>query len=275
MNNKGFTLIELIVVTAIIVLLLGLALPSYRSANKSLALQRAIHKLAQDLRRAQEMAMSATEVEVEGEGVVPEGGYGLYLNINQPNQYILFADFDANQEYTDENEKVDKIELEGEVEISDFRPIDAVGDDLSIVFLPPDPIIILSPDFDLALINLKTKGLTMQTTQTIYNRVCCVSIFGFCVRWDCNEWRTPRADADTVAYPCDFDQNSLECSSYFTASELLDKEPTVYDQYRIWLIFFWQERSRKFSKQEGGVVTVPLQKQILINKAGLIAIVEE
>src|SRR3989338_367144 len=126
--SKGFTLIELMVVTSIIVLLTALAFPNYRGGSQRLALQRSAHQLAQDLRRAEELALSSQQFG----GEVPKG-YGIYFNRNQSNQYILFADLgDGDRQYTDSSEKVETITLEGKVVISALSPEFASA--LTVVF---------------------------------------------------------------------------------------------------------------------------------------------
>ena len=74
--NKGFTLIESMVVIAMIGILSILSIPSYQSAKNQLALGRSATKLAQDLRRVQEMAMSNYECGKPCGGKIP-WGYGL------------------------------------------------------------------------------------------------------------------------------------------------------------------------------------------------------
>jgi len=148
--NKGFTLIELLVVTGIIVLFTALILPNYRAGDQQLVLQRAAYKLAQDLRRAQEMALSSQKFD----GEVP-AGYGIYLNKNQPNQYILFADLNGDQRYSGSSEKVEEIALEGIVVISDLSP--KLTSALTIVFVPPDPSVAFYPDAVTASITVAIK----------------------------------------------------------------------------------------------------------------------
>ena len=75
-KESGFTLTELLVVASIIILFSAIVLANYQTGNKQFALQRSAHKLAQDIRRAQEMAMSAKECEPCGNVVPP--GYGIY-----------------------------------------------------------------------------------------------------------------------------------------------------------------------------------------------------
>ncbi|MDP3991232.1 MAG: type II secretion system protein, partial [Candidatus Nealsonbacteria bacterium] len=97
MQNKGFTLTELMVVTGIIVLLTALVLPNYRTGDRQLTLERAAHKLSQDLRRTQEMAMSSYFSLEKTGGEVPKGGYGArFLREIEPKQYRLFGDGNAD-----------------------------------------------------------------------------------------------------------------------------------------------------------------------------------
>lgn len=91
-KDKGFTIIELLVVTSIILFLTALVLPNYRAGERQFALQRSAQKLAQDIRRAQEMAMSAREY---APGQIPFR-YGVYsLSPATPQtSYQIFADRD-------------------------------------------------------------------------------------------------------------------------------------------------------------------------------------
>lgn len=141
MNQKSFTLVELLVVTGIILVLAAIILPQYRVGERKFALQRSAHKLAQDIRRAQEMAMSAKEFE----GSMPQGGYGIYFykfefaGIDFPHQYVLFADSNSDQTMTLPAEQVEIIELEKGVQFSDFYLDGAPSDGTVFTFVPPDP----------------------------------------------------------------------------------------------------------------------------------------
>jgi type II secretory pathway pseudopilin PulG len=156
-NNKCFTLVEVLVVLGIISLLTLLVLPQYRKGEGSLALQRAAHQLAQDIRRTQEMATSATETN----GVPPR--YGIEFDLGNPNQYFLFADINDNGTYQPPDEVVETINLERRVSLHQIL----VGDppssktDVSITFSPPDPTTeIRGPGgpFSVALIQLTGEG---------------------------------------------------------------------------------------------------------------------
>lgn len=145
MRGEGFTLIELLVVTGIIVLLSAMFLPIYKTGQKSFALQRAAHKVAQDLRRAQEL--SASSHEFQGQ-VVPQG-YGIRFEQGS-SSYILFADLNKPQGYNNVAEKVEEIELEAGIVISGL----SASPYLTVIFIPPDPETVIMPAAASAVIEL-------------------------------------------------------------------------------------------------------------------------
>lgn len=137
---KGFTLIEILVVISIIALLSVLTLSQYKTGQRSLALQRSAHKLAQDIRRAQEMAMSARELPGGG---LPSGGYGVCFDkVAGPADYDIFiyADTTTPEERYDPGDQViENIVLEKEVKVKEVK-IDSLSPNrLSVNFKPPDP----------------------------------------------------------------------------------------------------------------------------------------
>jgi len=141
-KNRGFSLTELIIVISIIGILSVITFPNYRSTQQRLALQRSASKLAQDIRRSQEMAMSMKELPTG----LP-GGYGIYINKNDsdcPDDdcYHIYADINDDEQY-DLGEKVETIFLEKEVYIEDFVPS---SNNFSINFKPPDPTVKMKND---------------------------------------------------------------------------------------------------------------------------------
>jgi type II secretory pathway pseudopilin PulG len=86
-NNKikysGFTLVETLIVIFIIALLTVLFLPNYKNNAKQLALERSAHKLYQDMRRMQEMAIASEPCNLSSctttQGQVPLYGYGIRM----------------------------------------------------------------------------------------------------------------------------------------------------------------------------------------------------
>lgn len=133
--KKGFTLTELLVVAGIIFLMLGIVLANWRSGPSELLLQRSAHKLAQDIRRAGEMAMSAREFQ----GAVPQGGYGIHFNFPSENtSYILYADLNGNENYDGSDGIVETLFFEKGVFLKSLTQ-----NNLSINFRPPSPKISL------------------------------------------------------------------------------------------------------------------------------------
>jgi Tfp pilus assembly protein FimT len=119
----------------IIAVLTLIAVPNYNTGGSQLALQRSANKLAQDIRQAEELAISAKE---HPAGTVPEG-YGIYLVKNAKN-YILYADgTGSNDEEYDVGEGVGQpINFENGVYIKDISSANGIA---SINFRAPDPII--------------------------------------------------------------------------------------------------------------------------------------
>ena len=102
MKEKGFTIIELIVVIAIIALFLIIVISNFPSAKLQFTLSRVTYKFEQDLRRAQDMAFSQVEYK-DSSGTVQEvSGYGVYVDIDilGNKKYIIYADkIPGNQQY--------------------------------------------------------------------------------------------------------------------------------------------------------------------------------
>jgi prepilin-type N-terminal cleavage/methylation domain-containing protein len=162
-SGLGFTIIELLVVMAIIAIISGLSLANWRGGEKQYALLRAANKLTQDIRRAENLAMSAKEFQ----GQIPKGGYGIYFKIQEKNHYILFADLNGNQQYNSGSDGlVEDIKIEKDIEISQLS-----ASPLTITFTPPDPTVTIRPDaqnttITLAVVNDPTKTKTIKVTKS-------------------------------------------------------------------------------------------------------------
>lgn len=170
-NKKGFTLIELLVVTAIISLMSTLMLANYRAGERQFAFQSSVHKLAQDLRRTQEMAMSAQEF---GGGV--PAGYGIYLHKGDT-YYLLYADTNpggGNEKYDGGDATVETIYLEKRVYIKDL----STPASMSINFKPPDPKTKISGDGseDTGIITLSLETDPTPTTTIKINKAGLITV---------------------------------------------------------------------------------------------------
>lgn len=170
--SRGFTLVESLVVISIILLLTSIALVNYRQGEEKFALERAAHKLAQDLRNTLEMAISGKTYGNPPQ--FPQGGYGIYFPGPDNKSYILFADLNGNKIYDSPLERIETFYLEERgVTIYSFSP----GPQLSITFFPPDPTITISSNTGTsseATIILKQKEATKRV---IINKVGLIEIF--------------------------------------------------------------------------------------------------
>lgn len=184
-SGGGFTLLEITVVVSIIILLGTIFIVNYRGGEKQFALQRSAHKLSQDLRRAQEMAMSAQIFE----DTFPKGGYGISLQEGS-NSYILFADCNGDGVYSlagsaatcdlstpanpfYKGEKIEEIFLEDRISIFQLSP-SAVDKSLSVTFYPPDPKTTITPQSSSASIVLTIDG---QTRTVSINSVGLIDVY--------------------------------------------------------------------------------------------------
>jgi prepilin-type N-terminal cleavage/methylation domain-containing protein len=142
-KNKSFTLIEILVTLAIVVILSGLMFANYPKGGKQLALERASQTLSQDIRRAQEMAMSS----VAESGACPgykTTGYGIFFDESSPFTYIIFRNCNrtSNRYYESGIDQIkETINIESGIKICNLKQGSSDDSDnkISILFEPPDP----------------------------------------------------------------------------------------------------------------------------------------
>ncbi len=157
MKMKGFTLVESLVVVTIILVLLAAVLVNYRVGERNLSLNESAAILGQNLRKAEEMAMSAKEFQ----GIIPQGGYGINLNTGD-DFYIIFADCKKDYQYSMGNhcngfpEKVEQVSLGKRSKIASLFSGSSLST-MNIVFIPPNPTVIMSGTGSQAVINLSLK----------------------------------------------------------------------------------------------------------------------
>ena len=133
-DKNGFTLIELIIVIAIIGIMLAITVPQYSKFCDSRALSLGEDQVVNDIRMVQNYAYSI----LKNNGFFPVGGYGINF-LKDSNEYIVFADEDGDMEYDGVSEIFEKIELPRDVKIISLKinsteEADGVVD---LVFTPP------------------------------------------------------------------------------------------------------------------------------------------
>lgn len=144
-KEGGFTLIEILVIAAMIIFLTTVTFFSNQQGREIFLLEREAQKVAQDIRRTQEMAISTVGCEGcdSGSFGIPSGGYGVYFDKNSSLNYIIYADTHpppgGDSKYVGGDKEIETVYLEEGVSISGIGPGNKTR--TSINFEPPDPII--------------------------------------------------------------------------------------------------------------------------------------
>jgi prepilin-type N-terminal cleavage/methylation domain-containing protein len=136
-KERGFTLVEVLTSLFIIVIISGIVFANYRQSGQQFALQRSANKLAQDIRRAQAMAMGAKEYS----GSVPPGYGFIVLAGWNDKKYRIYADTNGNGIFDDGVDTVvETMDLEKGVYFKEACTPSGCGVcGGSINFRPPDP----------------------------------------------------------------------------------------------------------------------------------------
>lgn len=171
MGNKGFTLLEVMVVIGIVALITFLILANYPGINEALGVRRASEEIASSVRQVQAYGLGVKEFGT-GSGAFP--GYGIYFQKAVSGSYILFADANNNLQYDAPGEKISEIFIQGNARVDDLCanqkqvPAGPCGlADLTAVYLRPAPQVSLrSGGSSYADIEIKIKG-PRGTTKTI------------------------------------------------------------------------------------------------------------
>jgi prepilin-type N-terminal cleavage/methylation domain-containing protein len=176
--EKSFTLVELLIVIGIITILSSISFPFYRNAQKQYILESEAQKLAQEIKKVEEMGMSAKEItnpNNPSEKFVPSGGYGIYFRL-VPQRIIIFADCDDSHTYTLAPpvcgtspprffERIEDLNLDSRVRLANLSP----SSPLDIVFKPPDPTVFINGG-DLATITIALESDPSKTKKIIINK---------------------------------------------------------------------------------------------------------
>lgn len=156
-QQKGVTLIELVIVMFLLALFGGIVAADLRSGNRNLALARSAQNVTQALERAKALSLGGKT----HKGTVSGGGYGVHFD-RQHNEIFLFADCDGDLEYdiistasscADASpgnpylEKVMELFLEDGIELQHLSFSGSGGcitsppppQTFNVVFIPPDP----------------------------------------------------------------------------------------------------------------------------------------
>ncbi len=147
--NRGFTLIEMLVVLAIIIIITGIVVFNVSTEKQNSALLRSAQKLSLDLRRAQNYALSSKGFKTD---VAVPWGWGVHFFGAGSGNYVIFADRNNNQIY-DYNEDLETVNFEKGVTLSFSNISDTV-------FIPPEPMTVFTPNQTVASVILINKDST-------------------------------------------------------------------------------------------------------------------
>jgi len=152
-SQAGITLVEIVVVIFIIGLLLMILASGFPEMQRQFSLSRATYKFAQDLRKTQDLALSGYTA------ISNVKGYGVYVDLSQPKQYIIYADRgNGDQKYNvfNSNTCANETNIQNDcimekIDLSKDSPgviIDSLynvsSNYVSINFNPPNPTVSIS-----------------------------------------------------------------------------------------------------------------------------------
>ncbi|MEK7124262.1 MAG: hypothetical protein AAB877_01065 [Patescibacteria group bacterium] len=149
-SKNGFTIIELIIIIGLITILPAIVISNFSAIKLQFALSRASYKFAQDLRVAQNLALSSKPyIDANGQEQLI-AGYGVYFDANLNSamgnkKYIIYADKNdlgnADSQYTAEDYVVSQIDFSlTEPGIIIKETANPFGNTASVNFSPPNPI---------------------------------------------------------------------------------------------------------------------------------------
>lgn len=161
-KTSGFTIIEMLVVLAIIIIITGIVIFNIGLERQNSALLRSAQKLSLDLRRAQSFALSSKIYKTSG---VP-CGWGVHFNGAGSTNYIVFTDLAANIDCSDRDflrasngsEDFESVNLDTGITVSSLS-----GGMTDIVFTPPDPIVTFTPNQTSGSITLINRNSVTRT----------------------------------------------------------------------------------------------------------------
>lgn len=158
-KNKGFTLVELMVVVGIIAVISALSIFNSSQLNSSVLLSNTIYEVSLIVRDAQVAGLGAKVISAGGTGFATTSNQGVYFDTTNPEQIIFFADLDNSNSYTGSDEQSQVYDIEKRAgKILKICKIDYTGgctsedvNKLNIIFKRPNPEAYFYPQGDLSL----------------------------------------------------------------------------------------------------------------------------
>jgi prepilin-type N-terminal cleavage/methylation domain-containing protein len=149
-NNKGFTVVELIVTISILVIVTTLIFANYPKFRENISLKKTAQETALAVRQAQTYGLGVREFQ-PGTGIFP--GYGVHFNITSSDSFILFADLDEDNVYDGVSENVESFKIQTGEKLSGLcanvktSPPGTCGfNTIDIIFFRPKPLVTIKAD---------------------------------------------------------------------------------------------------------------------------------
>ena len=130
MSQKGFSLIELMMVIAIVGIASTIVIAQYSNSRDLKALSFGAKQIANDVRMAQNYAFGA----LESGGTNP--GYGISFS-NNSSSYIIFADKNNDKTYGGAGEEFQTVNLPDGVTVQSLKVDNVDTDPVDVVFTSP------------------------------------------------------------------------------------------------------------------------------------------
>ena len=170
--NKGFTVVEIVVVLGIMAVITGIVLFNVGSEKQNAALFRSAQNLSLNLRKAENNALSS---KVFKDSKVP-CGWGIHFNGVDSTSYTIFADTTKAQNCFGRNYKMDSGEELETVNLEAGVKIKSITNSTSdVVFIPPAPLVRFTSFYggqntndtmDIILINKNSSTRTIAINKT-------------------------------------------------------------------------------------------------------------
>ncbi|MDP2950970.1 MAG: type II secretion system protein [bacterium] len=136
---QGFTILELLVSMAVMIILFSILFMGRPKQEKILNLRTAAFTLAQDLRFLQEMAMGSGEYICQPQG--PTFVFGIRVEKSMPQaSYLFFADCNKNKTYQTADLLIETKQVISSKDVQ-ICEISSGNQALDLVFSPPDPLV--------------------------------------------------------------------------------------------------------------------------------------
>lgn len=175
--SKGFSLIELLVSVAILVIVSGLVFFNQSGFNNSILVENLAYEVSLVVRQAQSYGLQSKQAELGG---TFEAGYGVYFttDVSGNNKVILYADIDGDKVYNDSGTDIELETLKMAVgntitNLCVGAPCSDVTE-LDISFIRPDPMAYINTDKNIGEIYITSAR--NETKKVVVNKLGQISI---------------------------------------------------------------------------------------------------